>query len=182
MRRLSSIIPVVVVGVLVLTGCGSEPGAGGPPPTPTTSAPEAASPATASTEPDTTAEPDDDTEEVAMATVTLDSVSVEIILADNVTVQDLASRSPIELTVTDYGGKEKVGTLPFSPEGRQDLTPTRVNKGEVYLYGSNSLVIFYVSEPNQWGGYTPLGVLRDPDVLDAFIGSGETAVTIDFTE
>lgn len=115
-----------------------------------------------------------------MATMMLDSVSVTIILEDNATVQELANRSPIRLTADDYGQKEKVGDLPFTPTARQDLAPTQVNKGELYLYGSNSLVIFYVSEPNHWGGYTPLGVLQDPDVLDAFIGSGETAVTIDF--
>lgn len=115
-----------------------------------------------------------------MATMRLDSVSVDIIWEDNATVQELANRSPIKLTVTDYGRKEKVGKLPFTPTARQDLAPAQVNKGEVYLYGSNSLVIFYVSGPNQWGGYTPLGVLQDPDILDAFISSGETAVTIDF--
>ncbi len=69
---------------------------------------------------------------------------------------------------------------PFAPTARQDLTHTQVDKGGLYLFGSNSLVIFYVSEPGQWGGYTPLGVLQDPDILDAFIRSGETAVTIDF--
>lgn len=115
-----------------------------------------------------------------MATMMLDSVSVDLILEDNATVQELANRSPTKLTVTDYGRKEKVGELPFTPTARQDLAPTEVNKGELYLYGSSSLVIFYVSQPNRWGGYTPLGVLQDPDVLDAFIGSGETVVTIDF--
>lgn len=112
--------------------------------------------------------------------MTLDSQVAAVLLEDNETVREFARRSPVDLIVDDYGDKEKVGTLPWTPTGQQNLAPSVVNKGDVYLYGANALVIFYASEPNRWSGYTPLGALQDPDVLDAFIGSGETAVTIDF--
>lgn len=148
---------LIVTGSLTLTACASQPGQDGPGPVRT-----------------------DGTKEISMATMTLDAVSLDLVLENNAAVQDLARRSPIELTVDDYGEKEKVGTLPFAPTGRQDQTPARVDKGEVYLYGSDSLVIFYISVANHWGGYTRLGVLREPDVLDGFVGSGETAVSITF--
>ena len=176
---------LLVAGVLAFTGCGSDPGANRLSQEPATTLPNGpASPHPASDNPASSdgvaAVPEHDTKEGTMAELTLESVSVELILEDNAVVQDLASHSPIELIVNDHGGKEKVGTLPFTSTGRQDLAPARVEKGEVYLYGSNSLVIFYVSEPNHWGGYTRLGALQDPSVLDAFIGSGETTVTINF--
>lgn len=115
----------------------------------------------------------------AMAIMTIGGSDFTIQLHDNDTVRDMAARSPIELTVEDYGGKEKAGTLPFRPI-TNGMTPSYIHKGEIYVYGSNSLVIFYHSEPNGFGGYTPVGVLENPDVLDAFIGSGKETLTIDF--
>lgn len=93
-------------------------------------------------------------------------------LADNEATHELASMlssGPIYIEMSDYGGFEKVGTLPKSlTTSNRQLT---AEPGDIMLYQGKNAVIFYGS--NTWS-YTPLGKIDDTNVqnLRKFLGEG----------
>ena len=91
--------------------------------------------------------------------ITSNGITREISLADTEAARQLKARvkeAPVEINLNDYGGFEKVGTLPWSlPTANRQLTTT---SGDIMLYQGNNIVIFYGT--NSWS-YTPLGNLID---------------------
>lgn len=61
-------------------------------------------------------------------------------------LQELLEKGPITIQMSDYGGFEKVGTLPqsFTTSNSQITT----EPGDIMLYQGNNMVIFYGS--NSW--------------------------------
>ena len=110
--------------------------------------------------------------------ITIDGRSMSATLADNVAtkafVEKLAA-GPITISMSNYGGFEKVGALPWSlPSADKQIT---TKPGDIMLYNSNNIVIFYGQ--NSWA-YTPLGVLEtsDSSEISSFVGSGNKQVRI----
>ena len=110
--------------------------------------------------------------------ITIDGRSMSATLADNVATKALVEKlsdGPITITMSNYGGFEKVGALPWSlPSADTQIT---TKPGDIMLYNSNNIVIFYGQ--NSWA-YTPLGVLEttDSSEISSFVGSGNKQVTI----
>lgn len=110
--------------------------------------------------------------------ITIDGRTISATLADNVATKSLIERledSPVTITMNNYGGFEKVGALPWSlPSDDKQITTT---PGDIMLYNSNNIVIFYGE--NSWA-YTPLGVLdtKDSDEIRDFVGNGSKQVTL----
>lgn len=90
-------------------------------------------------------------------------------------LKSLLSKGPIEIRMSDYGGFEKVGTLPqsFTTSNRQITTVP----GDIMLYQGNNIVIFYGS--NSWS-YTPLGKIdgASGSELKQFLGEGNISLRI----
>ena len=98
-------------------------------------------------------------------------------LEDNSSVDDLISKLPvsgIEITMSDYGGFEKVGDLPF--ELTTNDTDITTVPGDVILYQGNKITVYYGE--NTWN-FTKLGHIdaSREELLEAF-GDGETEVRI----
>ena len=110
--------------------------------------------------------------------ITIDGKTMSATLADNVATKALAEKlaaGPITITMNNYGGFEKVGALPWPlPSADTQIT---TKPGDIMLYTSNNIVIFYGQ--NSWA-YTPLGVLETSDSSDIsnFVGNGNKQVTI----
>ena len=87
----------------------------------------------------------------------------------------LLCEGPITVTMTDYGGFEKVGPLPC-PLPSSDTRITTV-PGDIMLYQGRNIVIFY--GPNTWA-YTPLGKIDDvtASAIRDFLGTGSVSVTL----
>lgn len=114
--------------------------------------------------------------------ITIDGRSMSAALADNVATRALIeklSEGPVTITMSNYGGFEKVGALPWSLPSADKQTTTK--PGDIMLYNNNSIVIFYGQ--NSWA-YTPLGVLEttDSSEISAFVGNGSKQVTIALDE
>lgn len=99
-------------------------------------------------------------------------------LVDNAATRELKAlleKGPITIQMSDYGGFEKVGTLPqsFTTSNTQITTVP----GDIMLYQGNNMVIFYGS--NSWS-YTRLGKIDDAtaDNVRAFLGSGSILLTL----
>ena len=63
-------------------------------------------------------------------------------LEDNDTVKKLITLLPIELEMKELNGNEKYIYLDYDLP-TNSISPKHINKGDVYLYGDNCLVIFY---------------------------------------
>ena len=110
--------------------------------------------------------------------LTIGEKTVKATLADNNATRQLVSelqKGSIAIDMSEYGGFEMVGALPWSlpTENRQTTTAP----GDIMLYQGNNIVIFYGS--NSWS-YTPLGKIDGataPSVKD-FLGSGNIKLTV----
>ena len=87
----------------------------------------------------------------------------EIIKNDGLTVE-----------MSDYSGFEKVGSLGHTLTSNDQQTRTKA--GDIVLYQSNQIVMFYGS--NSWS-YTRLGKIDDLSGWEESLGSGD--ITADFS-
>lgn len=101
-------------------------------------------------------------------------------LAENAAVDalvDWMEEGPITLELSDYADFEKVGPLGRSLPASDSQTTTQA--GDIVLYQSNQIVLFYGS--NSWS-YTQLGSIDDLTGWEDALGSGDVTVTLSLTE
>ena len=99
-------------------------------------------------------------------------------LADNEATRELTEllkQGDMTISMSDYGGFEKVGALPqsFSTSNTQITTVP----GDIMLYQGNQMVVFYGS--NSWS-YTRLGKIDGATAsnLRQFLGNGNVTLTL----
>lgn len=96
-------------------------------------------------------------------------------LLDNPTTRALLERLPMTLSMSELNGNEKYYYMPDSlPTNSQ--RPGNIHTGDLMLYGSDCLVLFYESFPSSYS-YTRLGSIDDPSGLAAALGRGSVDVT-----
>lgn len=161
-----SIILLIILFLISLTSCGKSNST----PTPTTDEPSTTI-TTPSGDNQTTKE--DETANTKL-TLKIDDIEVDVIWADNDSVKTLKNLAKDGLTInmSKYGGFEQVGsigsTLPSSD------TRITTNPGDIVLYSSNQIVIFYDS--NTWS-YTKLGHINlSKSELTDLLGDEDVAI------
>lgn len=83
------------------------------------------------------------------------------------------SQGSITLSMSDYGGFEKVGDLPFElPRNDKRIT---TKPGDVILYLGDKLTIYY--GVNTWE-FTRIAVIRDAQSLKDILPDGDVSVTL----
>lgn len=110
--------------------------------------------------------------------ITIDGRSLSASLVDNSATRVLIQKledGPVTISMDNYGGFEKVGALPWSLPSSDTYINTK--PGDIMLYTSNNIVIFYGQ--NSWD-YTSLGKLEttDPNEIRKFVGDGPIKVTL----
>ena len=120
-------------------------------------------------------------EDVAMKmNIAVNDSSFTATLAENAAVDalvDWMEEGPITLELSDYAGFEKVGPLGQSLPASDSQTTTQA--GDIVLYQSNQIVLFYDS--NSWS-YTRLGSIDDLTGWEDALGSGDVTVTLSLAE
>lgn len=97
-------------------------------------------------------------------------------LLDNASAQALRTLLPITMTMNDLNENEKYYTLPKRlPTNAQPVRT--INTGDLMLYGSDCLVLFYKSFNTPYS-YTRLGHVMDASGLVKALGSGNIQVTL----
>ena len=172
MRKKLSLILVAVWGMALLAGCGGEMQNAAP------SSSQAAFPTAGlespPTEPETTHETDKKEQTTMKVNIQIGDQTFTATLADTTAAQEFAQMLPMAITLDDYGGFEKVGSLGKSLTTSNSQTTTAA--GDIVLYNSSNIVMFYGS--NSWS-YTRLGKIDDlTDWADAL---GSNSVTAIFT-
>jgi len=91
----------------------------------------------------------------------------------------LCESGPLVIQMSMYGGFEQVG--PIGSRLPSDDVQTTTAAGDIVLYSSNQIVVFYGS--NSWA-YTRLGHITDQDAagMAALLGSGNVTITISMEE
>lgn len=108
--------------------------------------------------------------------ITIGSTVFTATLVTSATVTAFKVMLPLTLSMSDFNGNEKVIGLQSS------LTTTPVNPGtiqigDIMLYGSSSLVLFYETFSTSYS-YTKIGRIDNTAALKAALGKGN--VTIKF--
>lgn len=108
-------------------------------------------------------------------TITINGESFRATLYDNETAAALKEKLPMTLDMSELNGNEKYNYLPFSLPADAG-NPGQIHTGDLMLYGSDCLVLFYESFSTSYR-YTPIGRVDDPSGLTDAVGSGSVQVT-----
>ena len=116
-------------------------------------------------------------EEASMMQMKINDTPVTVAWEDNESVSALKELAANDLTIqmSMYGGFEQVGSIGQRLPSSDVQTST--SSGDIVLYSSNQLVVFYGS--NSWA-YTRLGHITDktPDEMRMLLSNGDVTITI----
>lgn len=98
-----------------------------------------------------------------------------VTLLDNPTTRALLECLPMTVSMGELNGNEKYSYLPESLPANSQRSGN-IHTGDLMLYGSDCLVLFYESFSSGYS-YTRLGGVDDPSGLSAALGRGSVEVT-----
>ncbi len=108
-------------------------------------------------------------------TITIGSSTFRARLYDNATATAFKGMLPMTINMSELNGNEKYFDLPINlPTNASN--PGTIQGGDLMIYGSNTLVLFYKTFSTSYG-YTRLGRINDTKGLAAAVGSGSVTVT-----
>lgn len=97
-------------------------------------------------------------------------------LVDNPTATAFKSMLPLTINMTELNGNEKYFRLSKNL-ATNESNPGTINSGDLMLYGSNTLVLFYESFRTFYS-YTKIGRIANANGLTDALGNGNVTVTI----
>lgn len=106
--------------------------------------------------------------------ITIDTTAFTATLYNNPTVTTFKTRLPMTINMRDLNANEKYFDLPNSLPSNAS-NPASIQTGDLMLYGSNTLVLFYKSFSTSYS-YTRLARIDSPSGLAAALGSGNATV------
>ena len=117
-------------------------------------------------------------EAVPTFTVTANGRTFHAVFEENGSAEafrDLLSRGPLEISMQDYGGFEKVGDLPWSLPAYDETITTE--PGDIILYQGDKITIYYGQ--NTWE-FTRLARITDATGEELLEALGEGGVEVTF--
>jgi hypothetical protein len=109
--------------------------------------------------------------------ITIGTTAFSATLYNNPTVTAFKTKLPMTINMRDLNANEKYFDLPVNLPANASNTGT-IQVGDLMLYGSNTLVLFYKSFSTSYS-YTPMGRIDDVTGLTAALGAGN--VTMSFS-
>ena len=101
-------------------------------------------------------------------------------LADNETAAAFVALLPMTVTMNELNGNEKYCNL-ASDLPTASYRPGTIRSGDIMLYGSDCVVLFYETVSSSYS-YTRIGQVDDPTGLAAAVGTGRVTVTFTVQE
>ena len=96
-------------------------------------------------------------------------------LLDNTTAKAFKELLPMTVQMTALNGNEKYYDLPKTLP-TNSTNPGSIKNGDLMLYGSKTLVLFYKSFSTSYS-YTKIGSIDDPTGLEEALGTDTISVT-----
>lgn len=106
--------------------------------------------------------------------LTIGQTNFTATLEDNATVKELQSLLPMTLQMDELNGNEKYCYLSSSLPTAASR-PGTIHVGDIMLYGSSCIVIFYKTFSSGYS-YTRIGHIDDVEQLAQAVGSGSVSV------
>lgn len=98
-------------------------------------------------------------------------------LADNETAKAFKVLLPKTFNMSELNNNEKYCSMPQSLAAEASC-PGTIRNGDIMLYGSSTLVLFYKTFSTSYS-YTRIGAVNDPSGLADALGSGNISVTFE---
>ncbi len=108
-------------------------------------------------------------------TIKVNSQVFTATLLDNNAAKALKEMLPLTINMVELNNNEKYYDLPNSLPTKP-FNPITINNGDLMLYGSKTLVLFYKTFSTSYS-YTKLGTVNDTTGLALALGSGNVTVT-----
>lgn len=96
---------------------------------------------------------------------------------NNETAKAFIGSLPLTINMAELNGNEKYYTLPAALPTSKTERPAVMQAGDIMLWHSNTLVLFYETFANSYDGYTRLGYVTDAKGLAEALGTGGVTVT-----
>lgn len=112
--------------------------------------------------------------------ITIGNTTFAATLANNVTATAFKAMLPLTLNMSDFNNNEKVCSLPNSLTTSAS-NPGTIHTGDIMLYGSSSLVLFYETFSTSYS-YTRIGQIDNIAGFKAALGSGSISVKFELTD
>lgn len=106
--------------------------------------------------------------------VKVEGKTYTVTLEDNATSAALKALLPLTLNMSELNGNEKYHYLENNlPTATSSIIS--IEKGDIMLYGSNCLVVFYKTFNTSYS-YTRIGHINNADDIDTTLGSSSVSV------
>ena len=109
--------------------------------------------------------------------ITVGAKTFSAALLDNATATALKKLLPMTVEMTELNSNEKYFRLPSNLPANAS-NPGTIQTGDLMLYGSNTLVLFYESFSTVYT-YTKIGRINDASGLAAALGAGNVKVSFE---
>ena len=106
--------------------------------------------------------------------ITIGTNTFTAALYSNTTAAAFKEKLPLTINMSELNGNEKYFDLPNNLPSNAS-NPGTIQAGDVMLYGSNTLVLFYKTFSTSYN-YTRLARIDNPSELTAALGSGNITV------
>lgn len=106
--------------------------------------------------------------------ITVGTTVFNATINDNATATAFKAMLPLTLNMSELGGVEKFANLPSNPPSNH-TNPGTIQNGDLMLYSSNTLVLFYTTFSTSYS-YTQIGRVNNPAGLAAALGTGSVTV------
>ncbi len=107
--------------------------------------------------------------------ITVGSNTFNATLYNNATATAFKAKLPLTINMKELNANEKYFDLPDNLPANA-INPGAIQAGDLMLYGSNTLVLFYKTFTTSYS-YTPMARIDDMTGLTAALGSGNVTVT-----
>jgi hypothetical protein len=114
--------------------------------------------------------------------ITVGSTIFTAKMYENETTQALLAQLPMTVNMSELNRKEKYYHLPNDLPAKSTERPATIHAGEIMNWSGNSLVIFYTTFSNSYGGYVKLGYIEDITGLASALGAGSVEVTFSIND
>jgi len=109
--------------------------------------------------------------------IRVNSQTFSATLLDNTSAKAFKEMLPLTISMTELNGNEKYYDFPNNLPINSS-NPGTIKNGDLMLYGSKTLVLFYKSFSTSYS-YTKLGTIDDVTGLASALGSGNATVTFE---